>query len=122
MTAEHQAQSGDWVWLPDNVECFIPARVETRGYGGSKASLRTSDGRVVDVAENKLATYATLQWSSLQRIVPDLTLLDDMNPAMILHNLKQRFEKDQVAWQQCDPRPVSTDRWRCRSIRTSGRS
>ncbi|CEO99091.1 hypothetical protein PBRA_007205 [Plasmodiophora brassicae] len=96
MTAEHQAQSGDWVWLPDNVECFIPARVETRGYGGSKASLRTSDGRVVDVAENKLATYATLQWSSLQRIVPDLTLLDDMNPAMILHNLKQRFEKDQI--------------------------
>jgi hypothetical protein len=48
------------------------------------------------VSAKDLAGYARLQWSSLQRIVSDLTLLDDMNPALILHNLKQRFERDQV--------------------------
>ena len=31
--------------------------------------------------------------SWLQRVVPDLTLLDDMGAPLILHNLRKRFEE-----------------------------
>jgi hypothetical protein len=37
-----------------------------------------------------------LKLSSLQRIVNDLVLLDVMNNPLILHNLRARFERDDI--------------------------
>ena len=37
-----------------------------------------------------------LKWQHLQRITPDLVLLDVMSDPLILFNLRQRFLKDKI--------------------------
>ena len=31
MTEEHAVQAGQWIWMPDDVECFVPAKIEVKG-------------------------------------------------------------------------------------------
>ena len=57
---------------------------------GSKHQVEHSDGTVVNAPKKKCLPFNR---SSLQRVVGDLTLLDEMHAPLILHNLKQRFEK-----------------------------
>ena len=56
---------------------------------GSKHQVEHSDGTVVNAPKKKCLPFNR---SSLQRVVSDLTLLDEMHAPLILHNLKQRFE------------------------------
>ena len=35
---------GEWVWVPDEVECFLPAKVE--GRGGGRVQVEYEDGTV----------------------------------------------------------------------------
>ena len=37
-----------------------------------------------------------LRWASLQRVTPDLVLLDNMSDPLILHNLRKRFENGDI--------------------------
>ena len=51
---------------------------------------------MVDLPNSKVKSMSPLEWPSLQRIVADLTLLDSMSAPLILHNLKKRFDRDQI--------------------------
>lgn len=79
--------------LPTNYfhKAFVPAR--KLGGSGKKVEVQMKDGTRTTVAESDLKK---LNRASLKRVVADLTLLDDMVPPLILHNLKERFARKEI--------------------------
>jgi len=93
MTPEEMDSKGDWYWIPHETECFIPARVLSH----TARTVTAKDMHGVEhTVKAKFAQLEPLKRSSLQRIVSDLVLLDVMSAPLILHNLKQRFFKNEI--------------------------
>eukprot|EP01130_Rhizamoeba_saxonica_P016223 TRINITY_DN745_c0_g1_i1.p1 TRINITY_DN745_c0_g1~~TRINITY_DN745_c0_g1_i1.p1 ORF type:complete len:1528 (+),score=443.15 TRINITY_DN745_c0_g1_i1:69-4652(+) len=85
--------AGDWCWMPDDVEAFVPAKLIGK-YNG-KVELQTQDGMTHYLSE-KDYEHIELNPVSLQKNVPDLVLLDDMNIPLILHQIKERCEQEKI--------------------------
>ena len=81
---------GGLVWVPDEVEGFIVAR----SMGGK--SFQTLDGRTVTFTVPKGVVLQPVNHASLSLFQDDLVLLQDMSEGMILHNLRERYFKDQI--------------------------
>jgi len=84
--------AGDWVWCPDEKECFVPAR--SQGRQGNQNILVDQRGNQHAVPAN--VKLEPLKLSSLQRVVSDLVLLDNMGVPLILHCLRKRFENHDI--------------------------
>lgn len=94
MSAHEQEQAGNWVWAPDEEQCYVPAIVVGVDEDEKEQILELETGEQISVpASQKLIS---LQQSSLQRIVADLTLLDEMSVPLILHCLRKRFEAGKI--------------------------
>jgi hypothetical protein len=78
------------VWVPDEMEGYIAARP----LGGK--SHQALDGRMLTYAVPKGRTLDPVNSASLSMLQDDLVLLEDMSDGMILHNLRERFMKDQI--------------------------
>eukprot|EP00949_MAST-11_sp_MAST-11-sp1_P000183 g183.t1 len=88
MTEEELNATGEWLWVPDEENVFMPAKlISSRG---KKHKVEFEDGNTATVSAKKCSPCKR---SWLKRVVADLTLLDDMGAPLILHNLKERFEK-----------------------------
>jgi hypothetical protein len=90
-TQDELASTGAWVWMPVEEDCFLPVKV--MGEGGGQMQVQTEQGQQYTIPSQQLAS---LKPSSLQRVVSDLTLLDEMSVPLILHNLKKRFENKEI--------------------------
>jgi myosin heavy subunit len=84
---------GTWVWAPDAVHAFVPAKKLETFYDG-RSEVEKEDGTRMTIAKN--VVLEELTWSSLRRPVRDLVMLDVMNQPLILHNLKNRFEQNEI--------------------------
>ena len=86
--ATDNSLGGEWYWIPNESNLFINARkVGVNAYeleSGDKVSVRSN------------AKIYPLNQSSLERIVEDLVLLDDLHPPLILHNLKERYKREKI--------------------------
>jgi len=91
LTPEEMNSTGEWVWVPHPVEAFAPAL--KLGDYGKKVEVELEDGTRMKVDAKECRPFNK---SSLKRIVSDLTLLDDINAQLILHNLKKRFHKGEI--------------------------
>ena len=78
------------MWVPDEVEGFIAAR----SIGGK--SFQTVDGRTVTFVVPKGGVLKPVNQAALSLLQDDLVLLEDMSEGMILHNLRERYFKDQI--------------------------
>ena len=78
------------LWLPDEIEGFIVAR----SLGGK--SYQALDGRVLTFSAPKGCVLKPANSASLSMLQEDLVLLEDMSDGMILHNLRERYMKDQI--------------------------
>ena len=87
MTAAELADQGEWLWIPDDKNVYIAAKLLASK--GSKHRVEVDDAVKTVKAKRCFPCNKYL----LLRVVPDLTLLDDMSEPLILHNLKQRFEQ-----------------------------
>lgn len=83
------------MWMPDENEAFVPARIVQKLFDGS-LQLETEDGISHTLRKQQAATLEPLIWSSLRRITHDLVLLDAMNQPLILYTLKERFKKSEI--------------------------
>lgn len=93
MSADEVNAQGEWVWVPHPENVFVPAKkIGDAGKGKIEVEYQDGSGRVTV----KLSDCQTFNKSSLKRVVADLTLLDDMSTQLILHNLRQRFEKKEI--------------------------
>jgi hypothetical protein len=81
---------GGLVWVPDEVEGFIAAR----SIGGK--SFQTLEGKTVTFLVPKGGVLKPVNQAALSLLQHDLVLLEDMSEGMILHNLRERYFKDQI--------------------------
>ena len=92
-TEADMEKAGHWVWAPDAVEAFVPAKKLEVFYDG-RQEIEKEDGTRMTLAKNVVLEDMT--WSSLRRPVRDLVMLDVMNQPLILHNLKTRFASNEI--------------------------
>jgi myosin heavy subunit len=98
MSGDELDQGLGWVWVDDDDEVFIPAKVLSKNKNETVVTdqngrQRTISNKKKNTSEN---TLEPLKRSSLQRIVQDLVLLDSMEVPLILHNLKERFQRNDI--------------------------
>eukprot|EP00484_Ammonia_sp_Unknown_P018101 CAMPEP_0197028252 /NCGR_PEP_ID=MMETSP1384-20130603/7978_1 /TAXON_ID=29189 /ORGANISM="Ammonia sp." /LENGTH=1466 /DNA_ID=CAMNT_0042457223 /DNA_START=22 /DNA_END=4422 /DNA_ORIENTATION=+ len=93
MSDDEKAYASDWVWVPDDMEVYIAGRIidESGGNGQVVVELESGEERTCNKRQ-----LISMKQSSLQRIVSDLTLLDEMSIPLILHCLRKRFEAGKI--------------------------
>eukprot|EP01084_Bolivina_argentea_P047510 87544_1 len=92
MSTEEKACTLDWVWVPDDTNVYVAGRIiNTSNNNQVIVELENGDERTCH--RNVLIA---MKKSSLQRIVSDLTLLDEMSIPLILHCLRKRFESGKI--------------------------
>ena len=103
---EIAALSGDWVWIPHPKDLWQPARILSRT--DTEVVCETEDGTQVRVPangkmESSLTGYRKVKvefWPmkhyTLEATEEDLVMLDGINDAMIINNLRRRFEKKNI--------------------------
>jgi len=75
-----------WFWVDDKVRCFAPAfKVESNSY-------ETLDGRRIQVKE---VLGDIMHIDQIGNDSHDMVMMDDINPASVLHNLRIRAERDE---------------------------
>ena len=84
---------GDWYWVPSKLEGYLPARLVTQNK--NSWDLEAEDGRQFQVTKKKLPLEKVF-WSHLKRLVTDLVMLDAMSRQLICHNLKKRFQNNEI--------------------------
>ena len=92
MTDDEKAFASDWVWAPDEREVYVAGRViDDSNPAQCVVELDSGEERIQRQRE-----LIPMKKSSLQRIVGDLTLLDEMSVPLILHCLRKRFESGKI--------------------------
>ena len=96
---EKKTDHGDWVWLRDDREAWVPATV-LRKLGDGGAECQTRSGRRVNVSAADVKSGKEPLWeltpSSLLQHEGDLVMMDSLNEAMIIHNLKERYNRNAI--------------------------
>merc|ERR1719242_2677433 len=92
MSDDEKAFAADWVWVPDEREVYVAGRViDESNPAQCVVELDSGEERY-----HRKMDLIPMKQSSLQRIVGDLTLLDEMSVPLILHCLRKRFEGGKI--------------------------
>ena len=85
---------GEWLWVPDERDCFVPCCV-VNGFNIGKVGLvKSEDGHEeIELSEKVSAKCLPMDEQSLGE-VENMVLLNDLNEAALLHNVRKRFHKD----------------------------
>lgn len=104
---EKQEMNKDWVWVPHPKNYWQPACIVAKKPNGG-TQVRTMNQRLVTVPAIKLmkgdltggntqrVPLTPLNYLALDTVVEDLVELDTVNDATVLHNLRMRYEKQQI--------------------------
>jgi myosin heavy subunit len=91
---ERRHDDGEWVWVTDPSEAWVPAKVLTRN--GNKVTLQMSNGSSNTVTSGPNEPLWPLSKSSLTNLVDDMVMVDSLNPAQMIHLLKSRYLQNQI--------------------------
>lgn len=104
---EIEEESGEWFWVPHKTNLWQPARLSKKKKDGS-TELKNREGDVIIVPKNgkmngpltqgkeKLVPLWPVKSSSLRMLEDDLVMLDNVNEALIAHNIRERYMKNQL--------------------------
>eukprot|EP01084_Bolivina_argentea_P201244 344028_1 len=92
MSDDEKAYATDWVWVPDDREVYVAGRIIDDS-NNNQCIIEMENGEERTCNKRQLIS---MKKSSLQRIVSDLTLLDEMSIPLILHCLRKRFESGKI--------------------------
>jgi myosin heavy subunit len=98
LTHGDEKDTGKYVWIPNedaanSNDAFFVGKVLSDLHGGAK-EVQLDSGQRLTV--KKGVTLEPLKKASLSVNYPDLVFLDQLNKPLILHNLKQRFLKNEI--------------------------
>ena len=86
-----------WVWMPDDDEMYLPAKVWKTGFNkGDEGKVKTEDGETHTLSAKVTADLMPCNEEVLSSDVDNLIKLNDLNEQAILHNLRIRFKEDQI--------------------------
>ncbi|GMH66552.1 hypothetical protein TrRE_jg1028, partial [Triparma retinervis] len=84
------AANSGWFWVPSEEEGYVAAR----SMGGKQ--YQTKAGESFTYSAPRGVTLDPLNPASLSMLHNDLVLLEDLCEGMVLHNLRERYLKDQI--------------------------
>jgi myosin heavy subunit len=90
MNDDGDTGDGQWFWIPDEEDGFLPAK----HLGGD--DFETKKGQRKQVKGKATKLIVPLKYSALSRLEQDLVLLDNLDDGMILYDLKERFLKNEI--------------------------
>lgn len=93
--AGSEEKSEDWRWLPDKEEAWIPSQFMRKKPNG-KYEYQDIEGVMFSISEKMHNKGIKFDKKSLQNYVHDLLMLDEINEANILYNIKNRFNKHRI--------------------------
>jgi Myosin N-terminal SH3-like domain len=88
--------AGAWCWVSDEKEAFVPARILKGAPGDSSVSVQLQNGTKRSVKAGPSEPLFPLKPSSLTRSEDDLVMVDDINPALMVHSLRERYRRDRI--------------------------
>lgn len=91
---EKQQDDGEWVWISDPVEAWVPARVKSRN--GDSVSVVLSNNSKKTVNKGPSEPLWPLNKSSLTRPVDDMVMVESLNQAQMIYLLKSRYNEDKI--------------------------
>jgi myosin heavy subunit len=91
--AEKTAESGDWCWVRDAKEAWVPARQGKKNPDGSLECTTQSGTKVMLDKSDAVWPFSL---SSLSRLEDDIVMLDAINEGQIIHNLRERYLKNKI--------------------------
>ena len=89
-------EAGSWVWLPDDEDLFVPAKVVDSFLAGEAGKVLLENGEEVEVPADRSAGASTADEEVLSTAVDNLINLNDLNENAILHQLRTRFKADKI--------------------------
>ena len=90
-----QFEAGTWVWAPDEEEIFLPAQVVATFRRGEAGETKLPDGEVIPISDKDSQDLKVVDPQSLESI-ENMVLLNDLNNASLLHNLRIRFKDNNI--------------------------
>eukprot|EP01031_Cornospumella_fuschlensis_P031847 gene31847-38508_t len=89
-------EPGSWVWIQDEVERFLPAKVLKPFVKGQPATVLTEDGenRALNAQQSSFCEQCNPE--AMDSTIQDLVNISDLNEMSILHNLRIRFKEDRI--------------------------
>jgi hypothetical protein len=91
---EKQQDDGEWVWVSDPVEAWVPARVKSRS--GDSVTVILPNNSKKTVTKSPTEPLWSLNQSSLTRPVDDMVMVESLNHAQMIHLLKSRYNEDHI--------------------------
>ena len=89
-------EPGSWVWIEDEEERYLPAKVLSGFSVGQATTVRTEDGEdhKLDAAASSKVVECNVE--VLSSNIDDLINISDLNEMSILHSLRIRFKEDKI--------------------------
>eukprot|EP01036_Dinobryon_divergens_P023353 gene23353-31690_t len=89
-------QPGNWVWIQDEEERYLPAKVKKVFAKGEATTVQTEDGENRNLTAAESALCEDCNPEALDSGIQDLVNISDLNEMSILHNLRIRFKEDLI--------------------------
>ena len=89
-------EPGSWVWIEDDEEKYLPAKVQSGFTAGEATTVRTEDGEDHKLDAKQSAAVIECNNEVLNSNVQDLINISDLNEMSILHSLRIRFKEDKI--------------------------
>jgi hypothetical protein len=94
-TAEERSRDeGEWVWISDEKEVWVPAQVKRRMGNSVVVALESGSSKTVTLSPKE--PMWPLSKKSLTDLVEDMVMVDHINVAQMLHLLKMRYARDEI--------------------------
>ncbi|KAJ8602497.1 hypothetical protein CTAYLR_001247 [Chrysophaeum taylorii] len=87
---------GSWVWMPDEADLFVPAKVLEAFKPGEEAKVQTEDGETHKIDGKMSKEMEVCDPQCLDASIENLIMVNDLNESSILHLLRARFKQNLV--------------------------
>ena len=92
---ELQTEAGEWIWVSDPKEVWVPARLLNENGGEISVQLQSGMRKTISANDPSEPRWPLLL-SSLRHIEDDLVMMDSLNQGLLMHALKQRYQEDKI--------------------------
>lgn len=84
-----------WKWIYDTEEAWLPAKFISKKANG-KYEFSSLTNEIFEISEKLWTTSIPLNPATLNNYVHDLLMLDEINEANILFNIRNRYDKKRI--------------------------
>ena len=89
-------EPGDYCWITDETERYLPAKALTGFTAGEATTVRTEDGEDHTLDSSASSNVTACSTQILSSSVEDLINISDLSEMAILHSLRIRFREDKI--------------------------